>query len=146
MTLAREDIIRPIVVAVALMMAGEAVYLIVFGVVLFPDGPFAGKLIWTFTCGIAMGSVAAALTIALVIGRMTARAALLASAAAFAAVGVYCSFLCLGIDAKFNYFGGPQHRDLFVYAGIIPSLAGGLLYGWLLFSESGRALVRRFGI
>jgi len=146
MTPTRDDYVRPIILAVALMTGAEFFYLFVFGIMLFPAGPFAGKLIWTLTCGIAMGSVVGALTIGLVIGRRGATAALLASAAIFSGVGIYCSFLCAGIDAKFNYFGGREHKTLFVFSGVLPALAGGLLYGWLLHSMPGRAILRRFGI
>ena len=146
MTRSHHDYVRPIVVAIVLMAGAEFFYLFVFGVALFPDGPFIGKLIWTLTCGVAMGSVVAALTIMLVIGRLAGPPALFASGLTFAVVGIYCAFLCSAIDAKFNYFGGREHGSLFVLLGVIPAFAGGLFYGWLLYSAPGRSILQRLGI
>ena len=53
---------RIFIIAVTLTTAAEIVYFTVWGLYLFPEGNVAGKLVWTLTCGIAMGLVIGALT------------------------------------------------------------------------------------
>ncbi len=122
----------------------EIFYLIVWGMVLFPQGPFLSKLVWTLTCAIAMGSVIAVLTIALVVGRLHGRTAFFACACILFLIGTGCAFLCSRIDAVMNYFGGPENTQLFFMSGIIPSVIGGLVYGWLLYSDTGQSVMARY--
>ncbi len=128
--------IRPIAFAVLMTVLAEAVYLIVWGLILFPEGSVAGKITWTLTCGIAMGSVIGAATIVLVTGRLEGVRAFWSAAIIFFTVGATCALLCSQIDARFNYFGGSEHAMLFVLSGVIPAAVGGLLYGWLLYGSS----------
>ncbi len=44
--------------------------------------------------------------------------------------------LCSRIDARFGYFGGDENTGLFIAAGVLPALAGGALYGWLLYRRN----------
>ncbi|MEK6216385.1 MAG: hypothetical protein N2B03_04110, partial [Boseongicola sp.] len=87
------------------------------------------------TCGIAMGSVIGAATLLLVERRASGNAAIWAGAAIVTFVGSYCAWLCSRIDAKFDYFGGPENGVLFILSGVIPAVAGGLLYGWWLYGN-----------
>ena len=141
--LERQDYIRPILAALSLTLAAELFYLIVFGAILFPQGPFMSKLAWTFACGIGMGGVVAVLTILLVVGRVGDRAAFVASSSILFFVGSVCGVLCSRIDITMNYFGGEENTRLFLLASVIPAFVGGLLYGWLLYSASGRAIFAR---
>ncbi len=146
MLLQRSDYLRLVRVAVGLTVAVEVFYLIVWGVILFPEGPFLSKLVWITTCGVAMGSVIAVLTIAFVVGRLDGKAAMFASAGIVFAVGTFCTFLCSRIDVAMNLWGGAAQTTLFIWGGMIPALAGGLFYGWLLYTETGRSLLTRLGI
>ncbi|WP_300513368.1 hypothetical protein [Aliiroseovarius sp.] len=123
--------------AIALTSLAELFYFLVWGMLLFPTGSLAGKAVWTATCGIAMGAVVGSLTLLLVEGRFSGRAAIGASAAIMAAVGSYCAWLCSRIDARFDYFGGGENGGLFILSGVLPALAGGLLYGWWLHGRGG---------
>lgn len=49
--------------AVVLNSIAEGVYVIVWGVILFPGGRLVGKAMWTATCGVAMGAVVGAATL-----------------------------------------------------------------------------------
>ena len=117
--------------------AAEIFYLIVWGMWLFPDGSWLGKLVWTLTCGLAMGSVMGALTLIWAEPRRERAAAFWIAAASVAVVGSSCAWLCSRIDARFDYFGGPEHGVLFITSGVLPALAGGLLFGWLLYRWPG---------
>ncbi|KNG94570.1 hypothetical protein [Pseudaestuariivita atlantica] len=123
--------------AILLTTAAELFYLVVWGMVLFPDGSLPGKLAWTLTCGLAMGSVMGAMTLILAEPRQSRAAAFWIAAGTVALVGSYCAWLCSRIDARFDYFGGPEHGALFVASGVIPAVIGGLLYAWLLYGRSG---------
>jgi hypothetical protein len=64
------------------------------------------------------------------------------AAATMAVVGSYCGILCNRIDVQFGYFGGPENTTLFVLAGTLSAIFGGLFYGWLVyFSPKNRTRV-----
>ena len=127
---------RITIIAVALTTGAEIVYFTVWGLFLFPEGNVIGKLVWTTTCGIAMGLVIAALTFLWVEPRWRGGQAVLGAALVMAAVGSYCAWLCSGIDAKFGFFGGSENTALFIASGIVPAVLGGLLYGWLVYGPA----------
>jgi hypothetical protein len=122
--------------AVLLTVLAELFYLTVWGMWLFPEGSLTGKVIWTLTCGLSMGAVIGAATLVWVEHWHGGNAALWRAALIVAAVGSYCAFLCSRIDARFGYFGGDENTGLFIAAGVLPALAGGLLYGWLLYGRN----------
>ncbi len=124
--------LTPVYYATALTLAAEALYLIAFGVVLFPSGSIAGKVLWSFTCGIAMGAIVGVATIVLRPLCRDRKSQLLVPAVVMAFVGSYCAFICSQIDVHFNFFGGGENTGIFILSGVIPSIIGGLLYGWLL--------------
>ena len=117
--------------AILMTTVAEILYLIVWGMWLFPDGSWLGKLVWTLTCGLALGAVMGALTL------IWRAAALWIAAASVLVVGSYCAWLWSRIDAHFDYFGGPENSVLFITSGVLPALAGGLLFGWLLYRWPG---------
>lgn len=121
--------------AIALTGLAELVYFLVWGMVLFPAGNLAGKAVWTTTCGIAMGAVIGALTLLLVENRKSGVPAIFAATAIMTLVGSYCAWLCSRIDAKFDYFGGPENGTLFILSGIIPAIIGGLFFGWWIYGR-----------
>ena len=125
--------------AIALTSFAELIYFLVWGMMLFPGGSLAGKAVWTATCGVAMGSVIGAATLVLVEGRATGVAAIWATAAIMAVVGSYCAWLCSRIDARFDYFGGPENGALFILSGVIPAVVGGLIYGWWIYGRGKEA-------
>ncbi|AML53384.1 hypothetical protein [Falsihalocynthiibacter arcticus] len=121
--------------AFALIGMAEIFYFFFWGDYLFPGVSLAAKAVWVASCGIAMGAVIGAVTLLLVEGRTSGRAAILAGAAIVTTVGSYCAWLCSRVDAKFEYFGGPENGTLFILSGVIPAIAGGLLYGWWLYGR-----------
>ena len=123
--------------AILMTTVAEILYLIVWGMWLFPDGNWLGKLVWTLTCGLALGAVMGALTLIWAEPRRERAAALWIAAVSVLVVGSYCAWLCSRIDARFDYFGGPENSDLFITSGVLPALAGGLLFGWLLYRWPG---------
>ncbi|WP_291730441.1 hypothetical protein [Leisingera sp. F5] len=119
--------------ALLLTTAAELVYLLVWGFWLFPEGSWVGKIIWTLTCAVAMGM---AISVGILMWAEPARSSFTAwwrTAAIVAVVGSYCAFLCRAIDARFNYFGGSDHRILFLASGLLPAFLGGWLLGWWLY-------------
>lgn len=123
---------RVLLAAIAMTLGAEVFYLVVFGMFLYPAGNLPAKILWTTTCGIAMGAVIGAAVLLFVENRKSASRRFWMSAAAVLVVGTYCAWLCSRIDATFNYFGGAENALLFILSGVIPAIAGGLLYGWIL--------------
>ena len=135
---------RPaLLIAIGLTTLAELVYLIVWGLILFPAGDPIGKIVWTLTCGIAMGSVIGAVMVVLTLRKR--RLAALAAFLAVAVIGSACAVLCSRIDARFGYFGGAENANLFVLAGVLPAIVGGVLCAWLLTSRAATALRLRAG-
>lgn len=126
-------------VPVAMTFLAEILYLVVWGIVLFPAGSLAGKVVWTVTCGIAMGLVIGGLTLLWIEGRYSRRAAAARAGVAFFLVSAYCSWLCSRIDSIFGYFGGEEQGALFIASGVIPAIFGAFLFGWLLYERPGRS-------
>ncbi len=126
---------RPLLIigsAIVMTTAAEVFYLVVWGMVLFPAGDWVGKVVWTLTCGLAMGAVIGALTLLWVEPRYAGRSALLRAAFVVVVIGSYCAWLCSQIDIRFGYFGGAERTSLFILSGIIPAVVGGLFYGWIV--------------
>lgn len=128
----RQRVIRVLGIAIAMTTLAELVYLLVWGLYLFPAGSVAGKVAWTLTCGIAMGSVIGMFVLIFAEHRPARQAAFVAWLAT-AGVGSYCAYLCSRIDIRFAYFGGEEQTSLFLLGGIIPAVLGGVLYAALLY-------------
>lgn len=129
--------------AIAMTTIAEAVYFLIWGVLLFPAGNFVDKLLWTATCAIAMGVIIASIVI--LAAPTQRRGAFVIAAMSMAIVGVTCTLLCSWIDTRFNYFGGVEAAELFVFAGVIPAVIGGLLFGWLITSRAANPVRRLVG-
>ena len=131
---------RPIKLSIALSMLGELVIFVVWGVILYPEGSVLNKLLWTvFFCGMGMGGTVGALIALFVVDRLDGLAAILATTLlSIGVLGGACNLLCLSLDEHFLYLGGAENRSLFVGNGIVMSALGGLLVGWLSFTERGR--------
>ena len=52
----RQEFVLPITVAIAFTLMCELLIFYVWGVRLFPEGIVWKKLVWTITCGVAMGA------------------------------------------------------------------------------------------
>ena len=128
--------LKPVVLATLLILIAEMAYLVVWGMILYPQGSLPGKVMWTVTCTIAMGSVIGVFTQILVPGDGSGLARMAVAAAVMAAVGIYCTYLCARIDVHFNYFGGADNAALFLLGGVAPAIFGGIIYGWLLYRPS----------
>jgi len=122
--------------AILLTTVAELFYLVVWGLWLFPAGDWAGKTVWTLTCGLAMGSVIGTLTLLFAEPRRGNASAFRLAALGVLLVGSFCAWLCSTINARFNYFGGAENGPLFVVSGVTPAVLGGLLYGWLIYGRS----------
>ena len=121
--------------AVLLTTGAEFFYLVVWGMMLFPEGSLAGKAIWTATCGVAMGAVIGLGTLFFAVPRHGTSLSIWIATAMVLGVGSYCAWLCSAIEARFSYFGGPENTELFIVAGVGPAAIGGVLYGWVLYGR-----------
>lgn len=122
-------------VATVMTVLAEFFYFTVWGLWFFPDGNLVSKATWTLICGVAMGITIGAGTLLLVEGNSVERRAILLASTIMSVVGIGCAILCSQIDQHFNYFGGREHPLMFILSGTVPALAGGILYGWLLYSS-----------
>ena len=145
---ARKTYIRPLIISLFFSIVGELVLLVIYGIVLFPEGNMMYKVLWTLGfCGIGMGATLGAGINLFIVGRHVGlKAVLLTVLLSFLIMGVACDLLCLNLDLHFNYFGAQASPLLFVTSGVLGSLIAGAGIGVLLFSETGRSILGRIGI
>jgi hypothetical protein len=140
--------IRPLIISLFFAVAGELLLLVIYGIILFPEGNLMYKVLWTLGfCGIGMGATLGAGINLFVMGRYAGpNAILLTILLSFLIMGVACDLLCLNLDLHFNYFGAQASPLLFSAGGVLGSILAGAGIGGLLFSETGRSLLERIGL
>ena len=144
---ARKMYVRPLIVSLFFAVVGELLLLVIYGIILFPEGNILYKVLWTLVfCGIGMGATLGAGINLCIVGRYEGtKAVLLTVLLSFLIMGVACDLLCLNLDLHFNYFGAQTNPLLFSTGGVLGSLIGGAGIGGLLFSEKGRSILERIG-
>jgi len=145
---ARKMFIQPLIISLLFSVGGEFLLLVIYGIVLFPEGNMMYKVLWTLGfCGIGMGATLGTGISLFIIGRYAGpKAILLTILLSFLIMGVACDLLCLNLDLHFNYFGAQTHPLLFSAAGLLGSLIAGAGIGGLLFSERGRSTLEGIGL
>lgn len=144
----RQRYLRPLKVSIATTVSAEFFLLVVFGIILFPEGPLLNKVVWTLVfCGVGMGATLGTFIDLTIVGRWQSWKAIGATMLLSTAIlGIACDMLCLALDRQFGYFGGAEASALFVSVGVFLAAPGGILLGWLLFTERGRRLLDRLGL
>jgi hypothetical protein len=145
---ARKIFSRPLIVSLFFSVIGELLLLVLYGIILFPEGNMMYKVLWSLGfCGIGMGAILGTGINLLIVGRFAgSKAILLTILLAALTMGLACDLLCLNLDLHFNYFGAQASPVLFAAGGVLGSLIGGAGIGGLLFSETGRSILDRIGI
>ena len=145
---ARKMLLRPLIISLFFTVAGELLLLVIYGIILFPEGNLFYKVLWTIGfCGIGMGATLGAGINLFVMGRYAGpKAILLTILLSFLIMGVACDLLCLNLDLHFNYFGAQASPLLFSAGGVLGSILAGAGIGGLLFTETGRSILERIGL
>lgn len=145
---ARKMFSRPVIISLFFAVAGELLLLVIYGIILFPEGNLFYKVLWTLGfCGIGMGATLGAGINLFVMGRYAGpKAILLTILLSFLIMGAACDLLCLNLDLHFNYFGAQASPLLFSSGGVLGSLIAGAGIGGVLFSETGRSILERIGL
>jgi hypothetical protein len=145
---ARKLYIRPLTISLFFSVVGELLLLMIYGIILFPEGNILYKVLWTLVfCGIGMGATLGAGINLFIVGRYEGtKAVLLTILLSFLIMGVACDLLCLNLDLHFNYFGAQDSPLLFSAGGVVGALIAGTGIGGLLFSVKGRSILDRIGI
>ena len=139
---------RPLKVSIASTVSAEFFLLVVFGIILYPEGPLLNKVLWTLVfCGFGMGATLGTFINLTIEGRWQGWQAIGATMLLSTAIlGIACNMLCLTLDRQFGYFGVEEYSALFMGVGISMAATGGMLIGWLLFADRGRRLLDRLGL
>lgn len=140
--------IRPLIISLFFAVAGELLLLVIYGIILFPEGNLMYKVLWTLGfCGIGMGATLGAGINLFIVGRHAGlKAIFITLLLSFLIMGVACDLLCLNLDLHFNYFGAQASPLLFSAGGVLGSILAGAGIGGLLFSETGRSLLETIGL
>jgi hypothetical protein len=144
----RNKYARPLKVSLIFCIGGEFLLLLVFGILLFPEGNLFYKILWTLLfCGVGMGGALGSLITLLIVDRLEGQKAVWATVAlSFVLLGILCDLLCLNLDSIFNYFGGSAHSLEFVIVSLVLSPVAGYLIGWLCFTAPGKHLLEHSGL
>jgi hypothetical protein len=142
----REMFIRPLIISLLFTVVGEFLLLVIYGILLFPDGNMIYKVLWTLVfCGIGMWATLGTSINLFIIGRYAGLKAILVTILlSFLIMGVACDLLCLNLDLHFNYFGAQINPLLFSAGGMLGSLIAGAGIGGLLFSRTGQSIMERY--
>ncbi len=127
--------LKPLRLSILLSVIGEASIFLIWGTYLYPEGNIWYKFLWTLVfCGVGMGSVIRVVIDLFIVDKLDGLKAIIASAAtAFLILGVFCNLLCFKLDLHFNLFGAQEASNLFIINGMLMSLLGGLLLGFMCF-------------
>ena len=127
---------------------GEIFLLILYGLILFPDGSLIHKVLWTLVfCGIGMGATLGAFISFFVVDRFNGtKAIFITTLLSLTILGVACNLLCLSLDHHFQYFGGTSDPYLFFSGGVLGSVIGGIAVGAILFTPKGNEYLEKIGI
>jgi hypothetical protein len=138
--------LRPLAVATAFTVAGEAMIFAYWGLFLHPEGDVLTKLFWTAACGIGMGA-ATGLLVGFVVGARY-RGTVAANLSAFCYVIVLAAGILISYeaDAVANLFRVRQYPFHFLMTGVVPTLLTAPLFGWLLHSTRGKRILKRVGL
>lgn len=143
----RRQYLRPLYMALGITFMGEAVLFALYGVVLFPQGPILTKLAWAVACALGMGAVAGVFVTLLVVGKLDDTQAMWASTLIWVlSLGVGCNALCLYLGRQFGMWGAHTHPEAFLAGGFFPSVLGGVVYSYALFTQNGRVLLAKIGL
>lgn len=128
-------------------MTAEFFILVVYGIVLFPEGVLLNKVLWALVfCGIGMGASIGTFIDLIITGCWQGwKAICVTMLLSTAILGIACDMLCLTLDRQFGYFGGAEDSALFVSVGVFLAASSGMLLGWSLFTDRGRHLLDRRG-
>ena len=67
---ARKMFLRPLIISLFFAVAGELLLLVIYGIILFPEGNLMYKVLWTLGfCGIGMGATLGAGINLFIVGR-----------------------------------------------------------------------------
>lgn len=140
------DVLRPIKLSILFSILGEAVILLVWGMLLYPEGNLLHKFLWTIVfCGLGMGAAIGAIIALFVVGKWTGTyAVILCAELSGIILGLFCNYLCYNLDMHFDYFGGKETPLLFVINGMVMAIIGGAVVGWLCFTERGKRLLSKY--
>ena len=142
----RTDYVRPLAVAAVFTVAGEAMVFIVWELVHYPGGDVTAKLLWVTLAAMVLAAAIGFMVGFIVGGRYHGTVAAVVSSFCYATVLIAGILISYEIDMAKNLFGVRRDPELFVLTGILPAILTAPLYGWLLHSNLGKALLSRIGL
>lgn len=95
---------------------------------------------------VAVGLVIGSLVNIFVTGRLQSYKAALTAGLIYFTVLAFCVWLCYQIDLSIGLFGAHESPRLFVLGGLVPAMLTSVVYAWILYSQTGRALLDRAGL
>jgi len=145
----RQLYLRPLAVSLLGLTTAQLVFFVVWGVILFPGGSLLVKLTWMLlVCGIGMGATLGVAIDLIISGRWDGLRAILATMAlTVVLLGVGCNLLCFTLDRHvLHMFSAAGAARGFLVGGFTTSAMGGLAIGTLLYTETGRRILRAVGL
>lgn len=138
--------LRPILLAAMFIAVGQGVTYVKWGTIWTPDYDNSATWFWS-----AFISALAALAVGLMTGLVAGRrydGAIAAGIAAccYATVLIAALLICFELDYSLELFEIRYEAKSFIIGSLFAVLASAPLFGWLLHSRAGKALLTRIGL
>ncbi len=137
---------RPLYLSILLATTIELINFIIFGFLLPGEGSLLEAFLWTVAIGgIGLGSVLGVLIDIVVIGNTKSKdARWLTVMLSALTLGLVAKLFTLNMGESAQALGVAEWPVLYVVAGVVLSIVGGALLGWLLFTKDGNQLLERY--
>jgi len=138
--------IRPFALAAVFTVSGEAMLFMYWLGTRYPDGDILANLFWTFASGVGMALAIGLMVGFIVGGRYEGLIAGVISSFCYATVLIAAILIIYEADVAMDLFEVRRNPMLFVLTAVVPIFLTAPLYGWLLHSDFGKALLTRIGL
>ncbi len=137
---------RPLYLSILLATTIELINFIIFGFLLPGEGSLLEAFLWTVGIGgIGLGSVLGVLLDIVVVGNTRSKdARWLTVMLSAITLGLVAKLFTLNMGESAQALGVAEWPAVYVVVGLLLSIIGGAILGWLLFSKEGNRLLERY--
>lgn len=137
---------RPLALAAVFTVSGNAEVFVAWELHHHQDGDVVVRLLWVAAAALIMAVTIGVMVGFIVGGRYEGLVAGVISSFCYGTVLVGGILASYELDVAIDLFGVEKDPELFILTVVVPTLLTTPLYGWLLHSKVGNALLARVGL
>lgn len=138
--------IRPLALAAVFTVPGDVMLFMYWAGTRYPDGDILANLFWVFASGVGMALAIGLMVGFIVGGRYEGAIAGVIASFCYATVLIAAILISYEADVAMDLFEVRRNPVHFVITAVVPIFLTAPLYGWLLHSNAGKALLSRIGL